>query len=88
MLSWMLTVPTCVFAIPSRIRSSVHVPHVRKRVGLSAVTLCFLLNSRRLMYLLLAGRILCTIAPSQTFCLPLREFLLATENLLRSSLTL
>ena len=70
--------PTCANAIPSRIRSFVHVLHVKMRVGLSAVTLCPLLNSQRLMYLFLAGRTGCITA--QSICLPRRESPLATEK--------
>ena len=78
MLARMLTAPTCANAIPSRIHSFVHVLHVKIRIGFRAVTLCRLLNSRRLMYLSLAGRIGCITA--QSICLPRRESLLATEK--------
>ena len=80
MLARMLTAPTCATVIPSpsRIRSLVHVLHVKMRIGFSAVTLCPLLNSRRLMSLFLAGRTGCITA--QTICLLRRESLLATET--------
>jgi hypothetical protein len=56
MLARVLTAPTCVTVIPSRIRLCLHVAHVKEGFGFCAVTLCPLLNSQQLMYLLLAGR--------------------------------
>lgn len=52
-----LRTPSCAFALPSGIRSIVHVPHAKERNGLRrAVTLCPLLIRWWLMYLAVLSR--------------------------------
>jgi hypothetical protein len=85
-LKEVLRTPTCASAVPSGIRSIVHVLHAKEKNGLRVAASCPLLNRWWLMYLSIAGQ---NGRPTvQRPCLPDREFLVASGHLLRSTLKL
>lgn len=71
----------CASATPSHIPFLAHVSHAKEKSGFrTGFPFVGLFKSLELKYLTLDGRNICTTA--QRFCLPPREFPVATENLM------